>query len=367
MSQRLAALLVALLASIAVAACNDDAAGPASNPPTGAPRSFEMGFSSLPPELTEESYEDAFKLFGEAGDVVLIQRVPPWEELLGDEISEQTAQTTQRETDLAEANGLGVFFAIDPTDVAAGRTRLAGLPDDMQGAGFADERVRRALISYAQYVAVNYHPKYLAFGVEMNSYYDHQVADFEQFVTLYNEAYDGVKEVAPNTLVFPTFQLERMEGRLPDGERADAQWSLLDRFEPRLDLLAVSSYPGLVFEHPDDIPDSYYSRLSTYSDRPVAIAQTGYSSGPGRDGQSEGSELEQAAFVIRMLEDTEALDMRFLVWFTAWDPPIADEPPFDLLQHLGLLHSDGAEKASWSVWMEAANRPLAGASSAARP
>jgi hypothetical protein len=357
----------ALLTCFVVAACSDDVPEPQNDSSSGEPRSFEMGFSSLPPELTEEAYEDAFRLFGESGDVVLIQRVPPWEDLIRDEISEQTAETTTRETELAASNKLDVFFAIDPTDVGGGRAGLAGLPDDMQGAGFEDERVRRALVSYAQYVAVNYQPKYLAIGVEMNTYYDHQPQDFEHFETLYEEAYDGVKEVAPGTLVFPTFQLERMQGRLPDGERADAQWSLLDRFEPRLDVLAVSSYPGLVFEHPGEIPDSYYSRLSTYSDRPIAIAQTGYQSGPGRASQADDSELEQANFVMRMLDDTESLEMQFVVWFTAWDPPIAAEPPFDLLQHLGLLYTDGSEKVSWSVWMEAASRPLAGASSAARP
>lgn len=355
-----------LLAFNTLVACGDDADSPEADPSSGAPRSFQMGFSSLPPELTEESYEEAFQLFGEAGDVVLIQRVPPWDELLSDEISKQTAQTTTREAELAEANGLGVFFAIDATDVSSGRSELAGLPDELQGVGFEDRRVRDALVAYAQYVAVNYRPRYLAFGVEMNSYYDNQPQDFEHFVTLYREAYDGVKEVAPDTMVFPTFQLERLQGRRPDGERAAAQWSLLDQFEPRLDMLAVSTYPGLVFGHPDEIPDSYYARLRTYTDRPIAIAQTGYSSGPGRDGQNEGNELEQAAFVMRILDDTEALDMPFLVWFTAWDPPIADDPPFDLLQHLGLLRTDGTEKASWAVWIEAAARPLAGQAAALR-
>ena len=38
-------------------------------------------------------------------------------------------------------------------------------------------------MTYAHYVATNYHPKYLAFGVEINSYQRAQPLDFEQFVS----------------------------------------------------------------------------------------------------------------------------------------------------------------------------------------
>ncbi|MEE8386041.1 MAG: hypothetical protein V3S01_08995, partial [Dehalococcoidia bacterium] len=169
----------------------------------------------MPAEQTSESYASAFELAASAGEVILIQRVPPWHEMLAGEPSDSTVAATHRETELAEQFGLDLFVAIDPMDVAEGRSQLADLPEDLHGAGFAHEEVRRAFIAYAQYVAANYQPKYLALGVEVNSYQQGHPEDFEEFIVVYHEAYEAVKELSPDTLVFPTFQFEEMLGLLP--------------------------------------------------------------------------------------------------------------------------------------------------------
>jgi hypothetical protein len=198
----------------------------------GLPRPFELGLSSFPSEPTEESYEKAFALAGEVGELILIQRAPPWEEFAaGGTLSKNTQETTQEEVLLAEENNLDIFFGIDPTD-SADRGRLQDLPDKLRGKNFADKEVRDALIAYVKYVALNYKPKYLAIGIEMNMYYERQPDDFDNFVSLYFEAYDVVKSLSPDTLVFPTFQLEAMQNLLSADDGALPEWHLLRRFEP---------------------------------------------------------------------------------------------------------------------------------------
>jgi hypothetical protein len=325
----------------------------------GPVRAFRMGFSSLPRELTDERYQEAFALAGDYGDVILIQRVLPWEEFLPDgAVSDDTIQTTQAERALAEENDLSIFVAIDPTDAAESRSRLVGLPEDLEGSGFSDPDIRAAVISYAQYVALNYEPDYLALGVEMNMYYQYNPEDFDAFVSLYFEAYDAVKELSPDTLVFPTFQMEELQSLLPASEGHPPQWHLLQRFEPKLDLVAISTYPSFAFDTPDDIPDDYYRQLETYTDRPIAIAEMGYSSGPCRQGINDGTEEEQKDFLAHILLQGESMEMPFVVWFAGWDPVFASEPPLDLFQHIGLLRSDGSEKPSWELWEQASQRPL---------
>jgi hypothetical protein len=362
---RLAAALLVILASVALAACdirNDGGSGVKPAPtlrPQGAPRTFAMGISSVPPELTTASYEETFALAGQMGDVVLIQRTPPWEELISGQISEDTARATQREKELAQEHGLDIFVAIDPTDPVTGRDQLLGLPPELASAGFGDETVRNAFIAYAQYVAENYRPRYLALGVEINGYQHEHPEDFERFVTLYHEAYRAVKELSPESLVFPTFQFEELQGLLPLDNPFPPQWFLINRFEPQLDLLAVSSFPSLVFASPDDIPADYYGRIQTFTEQPIAISGVGYSSGTERAASERSAEEDQETFLQRTLDSAQQLRVPLLIWFIGQDPAFTSEAPYDKLAHVGLRRQDGSPKAAWDVWLDAARRPLA--------
>jgi hypothetical protein len=324
----------------------------------GPPRSFELGLSSFPTEPTEASYKKAFILAGQVGELILIQRAPPWQEFVsGGELSKNCQDTTQEEKRLAEENRLGIFFGIDPTD-PADRGRLQGLPESLAGKSFADKEVRDAFIAYVKYVALNYKPQLLALGVEINMYYEQQPDDFDNFVSLYFEAYDAVKEISPETLVFPTFQLEAMQNLLSPDSESVPEWSLLQKFEPKLDLVAVSTYPSFVFDSPDGIPSNYFSQIKSYTSKPIAIASAGYSSGPGRDGLNEGTETNQAAFVRRLLLEADTLEMPFVVWLAGCDPAVPADPPFDLYAHTGLRRSDGSPKPAWQAWAQQAARPL---------
>ncbi len=356
-------LLLVCLALLAAVACGGAAAPqplPTSAPrpsPQGEPRSFQMGISSLPPELTETSYERTFALAASAGDLILIQRVPPWKEMLSGDLSADTVKSTKREIELARQYGLRLFVAIDPTDPAQGRAQLAGLPSELRGAGFGDDSVRRAFLAYARYVATNYRPDYLALGVEINSYQRANPQDFERFAQLYHEAYRAVKEISPNTLVFPTFQLEELQGLLPADNPQPAQWFLISRFEPDLDLLAVSTYPSTAFGSLDQLPSSYIAQLSSYTHRPIAIAGTGYPSAPGAP-NATASEQDQASYLRRLLDSAQQLSMPFVVWFVSQDPTYTSAPPLDRLQSMGLLAQNGSLKQAWQVWETTARRPL---------
>ena len=353
---------ILLVASFGFGACGGNGSGtpPATLSGDGQSRSYAMGISSLPPKLTEDSYAQTFQLAASAGEVILIQHTVPWKDMLAGDLSENTVQTTQRETALARENGLDLFVAIDPTDAAAGRSQLAGLPEDLAGAGFANEEVRRAFTAYAQYVAENYRPKYLALGVEINSYQRYHPEDFERFVILYHETYEAVKALSPDTLVFPTFQLEELKGLLPLDDPYPTQWHLISRFMPRLDLLAVSSFPSVVYDDPAEIPAVYYTQLTAYTDRPVAISGLGYSSAPASDGEDAAAEDRQTAFLRRVLDSAEQVAMPLVVWFLGQDPTFTAEPPLDKLQYIGLVRQDGTNKPAWNVWSLAARRPIEG-------
>jgi hypothetical protein len=94
-------------------------------------------------------------------------------------------------------------------------------------------------------------------------------------VSLYNETYDAVKELSPQTLVFCTFAREMVS------QNKEADLSVLNMFDPgKMDLLVFTSYPFSVasINRPEDIPDDYYSRtLSHMPGKPFGLSELGWS------------------------------------------------------------------------------------------
>ena len=348
-------LACAVTVAVALAACggeSDDVAEPTEGPA----RPFLMGFSSLPRELNAESYEDAIDFTDDHGDIVLIQRTLPWEEFVpGGSVSDQTADNTASERDAISDADLELFFAIDVTDGATGRDRLANLPVSLEGKTFADAAVRAAFISYAEYVALNYKPAYLALGVEMNLYYERNKDDFANFLSLYEETYEVVKKQSPGTQITTTLQYEDLLGVMPRPDMHYPSWQVLRTLESHLDFVAISTYPSFAYASVQALPANYYTQLQAFTEKPIVIAEMGFSSATAN--VNSGTESEQSAFVRRALADAESMSMPFVIWFAIWDPSYARDTAFSAFAHIGLRREDDSEKPAWNDWLAASRRP----------
>jgi hypothetical protein len=359
------AFLAGAGASVFLLACSKDETPPplpAETPgaASGEPRSFLTGVSSVPNAPTEDAYRAAFTFAGQAGEVVLIQRTPPWSEFLpSGEISDRTEDLTRLERDLVHDEGLRLFLAVDPTD-PADRGRLGAPPSDLADTDFSNEGVRQAFSAYAQYLALNYQPDYLALGVEVNMFFEARGdGPFRNFQSLYFETYDAVKSISPDTKVFPTFQYEGLLGLLGGGELRPETWGLVDRFMPKMDMLALSTFPGFVFETVEALPEDYYARISSRTTLPVAFASVGWSSHALPGGSPSVAASQQASFLRRIFEAAEAVSCQLVVWYLGRDPTVSPTAGFDPLAMAGLVDTDGQPKMAWNVWRDNTSRPLA--------
>lgn len=321
---------------------------------------MRLGFSTLPPERTSDAYIGAFATAAQYADTILIQRTPPWEEFLpGGQVSQTTADNTRIETALLdEYDNLTRYYAIDPTDGVVQRSRIANLPLSVDSQeGFKDPDLRNAFIAYTAYVVKNYKPDYLALGVEINMLFERSPEQFEAFVSLYDEAYDQVKAASPKTKVFPTFQLEDLEGTF--GTIHPPHWEVLDAFRGKMDALAISTYPFLAqVRTTSDIRPDYYSQLKKHFDGEIFISETGYASSPV-DGQATvGTEEDQQAYVERLLSEAETNGLSMVVWYAALDPSFVASGSSSVFKDIGLRRSDGSNKLAWGTWEEWSRRPL---------
>lgn len=195
-----------------------------------------------------------------------------------------------------------------------------------------------------------FQPEYLGLGIEVNVLAEKSPADFEAFVGFFSEVYDAVKLASPGTKVFTIWQLERMKG-LNGGlfggtnDPDQAQWSLLERF-PKSDLIAFTTYPGLIYSQPTDLPTDYYLVIARSTTKPIAFTEIGWHSA-GSPAGWESSEAEQAEFIRVFLDRTKDLSPTFILWSFLFDQNTIE--PF---RSMGLYRSDGGAKAAWNEWVK---------------
>lgn len=194
-----------------------------------------------------------------------------------------------------------------------------------------------------------YKPKYFGLGVEVNVLYEKSPADFEDFVSFFPEVYDAIKNVSPKTQVFTVFQLEKMKG-LNGGlfgginDKSKNQWDLLNKF-PKSDIFAFTTYPGLVYKNPADVPIDYYSEIQSKTSKQIVFTEIGWYSGAGPVAW-ESSEAEQAEFIKLFFDLTKDMNKKFIIWSFLYDQKAAE--PFN---SMGLYGSAGNAKIGRDIWL----------------
>lgn len=342
---RFSAAVVALLPL--VGACSDDDAGSTTAPPgttspttvrttgstspTAAPEEPFRGFSLSPVDYEGDSLVEFLETAALNADAIArVGDILEWEEGEG--------------SGLAVVDSLAEQYGYFPLSVT-------GIADVEEGALLRplDDATFDRYVAAARSYAANHRPPYLGLGVEVDTQWRNHPEDFDRFVDLFAAVAAAVDEVSPDTRMFTVFQLERlsgMNGGLFGGtnDPSQAQWELIDRF-PDADLIGFTTYPGLVFAHPDDLPEDYYTRLAEHTGgRPVAFTEMGWQS-EGDYAEYSGTQEKQAAFVERFPEMIAGAEVAFYIWSFLYD-----QQTFGPFASMGLIDRNRQPKAGWWAW-----------------
>jgi hypothetical protein len=323
-----------------------------------------FGFFPSPPEASSESVLYHFQALGEHADFILIQPNIPWEDFVDGVVGESERRTDLRnQTILAQMNGLGWIFVVDPLN-GLNRRAFLGLPDGWE-ASFANPDVRQAFTNFTLWIVREFAPHYLGLASEINTYLDAHPDDVENYMSLYREVYEKVKAEAPDMQVFVTFQwddLNNMFATASEGRPAyQTNWEQVQAFEPQLDLWVISSYPYFAFPQGEGIPDDYYTPLLDRTEKPLAVAEGGWSSKPV--GSIEGDPEGQVAY-LQAIHDQIGERLDFWVYLILSDLnmesitramqeqglPERDLDSLGMFAHIGLRDSDGTPKPALATW-----------------
>jgi len=309
---------------------------------------------------------------GEHGDFVLIQQNTAWEDFTdrGMDGESQTRTDLINQVKLAQQNNLEYIFVIDALN-GLNRREFVGLPVGWE-ASFANPDVRTAYRNYALWVVRTFHPRCLGLASEINTYMDAHPDDAKNFISLYNEIYALVKAEAPEIKIFVTFQWDDLNNMFPQPEegsrlRLRPNWEQVEAFEPNLDIWVISTYPYFVFNGGSEIPAHYYTPFLTRTDKPVAVAEGGFSSQPV--GFAQGSPEDQVAY-LNAIHDQ--LGPRLAFWVNTLLDDFNLESYAEEMQkqgrasqdtmslgafaYIGLRNSDGSPKPALEVWDAMRNR-----------
>jgi len=329
------------------------------------------GFFPSPPEVSLDSVFQLFKDINQHGDFVLIQQNTAWEDFVnGTDSESQTRTDLINQVKLARQNDLEYIFVIDALN-GLNRRDFIGLPAGWE-ASFANPNVRSAYKNYALWVVQNFHPRYLGLASEINTYMDAHPDDAQNFISLYNEIYALVKAEAPQTQIFVSFQWDDLNNMFPQPEEGnrqkfDTNWEQVEAFEPNLDLWVISTYPYFIFNNGTQISADYYTPLLSRTDKPVAIAEGGFSS--QAVGAIQVTPEDQVAYLNALHEQ---LGSRLVFWVNtllndfnldsyAEQMKKDGRNPQDALSlgafaYIGLRNFDGSPKPTLEVWDEMRNR-----------
>jgi hypothetical protein len=293
----------------------------------------------LPSPAVGQPFGEAYAQAAEYADCAPVWGRPSSFYELADEMSGSWGQTFVG----GYIRGNGMFPLVHLSFIDTGVTLKA--PPDMEDVTLSDVEWRDAYKQAALDVVWAARPAYLSLGNEVNRWYEKYGASendpngFQHYVSLYEEIYDAVKELSPETNVFCGFSRELVS------ELREADLEVLSMFDAnRLDLLVFTSYPYAVesINRPEDIPDDYYSSaLDFMPGKLLGFSELGWPSMGEFGGEQGQSDFIQD--VSGRLTIDRGVDLHLLGW--AWLHDLDDN------DYIGLIKVDGTEKLAYQTWI----------------
>jgi hypothetical protein len=340
----------------------------------GSPTSQVLfGFVPFPYDLTLEAINKVHEvilpnsnLYVRHGDGCL-----PWEQTLSGEpfpewLIDDWNDTLERIPDTHT-----VYISVTPTDVervnlapACGEDEStpADIPEELKGARFNDPLVKEAYLNYVRRAVEHFNPSYINIGIEISELALREPEKWPEFEELYDFVFSEIKAESPGIKIGAEFVLQSL--LLP--RVADMVKPLVERS----DYVGISFYPygsefGEFFGAPPlpDPPAQWQEPLAwlrTYTDKPVAIAETGYTTKNQIVGEITfpGNEALQKDFLEDLVKFAKEDNYIFVVWFVPVDyerllEKLPGHPETSLIWvNAGLFDANVQPKPAWEEWQK---------------
>ncbi len=345
------ALLVMILG---LASCGGGSGGGApQGPPAGSTRTWDMGFSTLPPRPEVAAVVQGIDLWSPRAEIAAIHEELPWRDLLSglspDAILDRDKQQL---VDLLRGKGLKLYFMLELTD---GLSRGEEAPQlRALGRSITEPAVQQLYRDYALAVERRFHPEYLGLVAETNLIRAAAPAPvYAAVVATANAAAADLRAAGRSGPLLFSVQVETAWGVLSGTNTGYVGIERDFTDFPFADVLGLSSYPYFAYERPEDIPSDYYRRVVNGHRLPVMVVEGGWSS--ASVGSITSSPDEQARYVTRHAQLLDSVRAIGLIQLQFADLDLAAFPQpqpanLPLFAQLGLTEADFSPKPALAAW-----------------
>ncbi|MCB1844197.1 MAG: hypothetical protein KDI09_14650, partial [Halioglobus sp.] len=190
---------------------------------------------------------------------------------------------------------------------------------------------------------------------------------FDDFVVFAREVYRNIKREHPDLPLMVSVALK--------SPGSPATGGFVDQF-PRIadyvDIVGISVYPYAFFDtkdgaSPGALPDNWLRQIQSIApNKPVAITETGWIGEdleiPRFNLSVNSNEQTQRNYVLKMLDGAQALDARFVVWFTAvdfdalWRSALGQDDLSLIWRDAGLYDENLRGRNALDVWQDRLRR-----------
>jgi hypothetical protein len=325
----------------------DGGGGSNNSPPPAQTRSFYLGFTPFPPDLSPASLDYVYDRLRQDADIVAhhFDNGIPWNEALSDIYpyhSHIMSDWNTRKTKTPA--GHKVYVAVTP--INSDRTGMAlyrSSSDDQPlrppfdayaaSSAFNHPDVKTAYLNCCKRVIDFFRPDYFAFGIEVNLLRKVGAAPWNNYLELHRYIYTQLKLLYPNLPIFASvagvpllYGYESPPAEFtsfPDPAQAylDSQRTALSEVLGHSDYYALAFYPHISAYYGGNLPVSTLDNLFALSTKPTAIAETGY---PAQNTEAfgipfAGSESLQNRYMDDLLKQADFRKFKFVINFILKD------------------------------------------------
>lgn len=197
-------------------------------------------------------------------------------------------------------------------------------------------------------------PPFMFLGNENDFYYEMNPRDYENWLNFYNEAYDAIKAVSPDTQVGVTFNFEHLSGLGKLNAWTKDLWPALEKHDlNKMDIVGLSVYPFFQYATAGEVPDTYLDPIvQRIGSKPIAITESGW---PSNNGGSRAlwiaSEEEQVKYLPKLARMIEGKNVSVVSWL------YLNEPQFEgvgaiwkMFGSISLRSKEGVNRPVYDAW-----------------